>query len=104
MAVGHGPESSGIYGVRKEVDQLGEIVVRHERVGSREEFEPGGVGREDLAEGADLFGRETFGFEYFICGLDAVIILAGIEHPYPEFVDIVVGGKGVTVRIDEGQV
>ena len=103
MAVGHGSESSDIYGVRKEGDQLGEIVVRYERVRGNQEFESGGVGREDLAERADLFGAETFGFEYFIRGQDAVIVFVGVEHPNPEFVDIVFGGKGVAVRIDEGQ-
>ena len=51
MAGGHGSESSGIYRVRKQVDQLGEIVVRYEGIGGGKKFEFRGVGREDLAEG-----------------------------------------------------
>lgn len=103
MAVSHGSESSGVYWVREEVDQLGERAVGYEGICGGEELEFGGVGCEDFGEGADLFGGKTFGFEYFIGGLDSVVILAGAEHPYPEFVDIVVGAKGMAVRIDKGQ-
>ena len=104
MAAGHGPEFPRIDGVREKVDQLGETVIGHEGVGYLQELEFGGVGRENLTEGADLAGTETFGFEYLIGNLNSVIVLVRIEHPDPQFVDIVIGGEGMTVRINEGQI
>ena len=103
MAAGQGPEFPRIHGVREEVDQLGETVIGYEGVGCLQELEFGGVGRENFTEGTDLIAGETFGFEYLIGDQDAVVVLVGAEHPDPEFVDIVVGCKGMAVRIDKRQ-
>jgi len=101
MAVRHSSEFSGIHGVRKEVDQFGELVVGYKGIRGGEELEFGGVGREYLAEGADLFRIETFGFEYFIGDLDTVLVLVGVKHADPQLINIVVGGKSMAVGIDK---
>ena len=98
-----GSEFPCIHGIRKQVDQFGKMVVRYEGICGLQEFEFGGIGRENLTKRADLIGAKAFDFEYLICDLDAVIVLIGVEHPNPQFVDIVFGGKGVAVGIDEGQ-
>ena len=102
MSSRQGPEFPRVNGVGEEIDQLRETVIRYERVGCLKKFEFSGVGRENLTESADLIRIETFGFEYLIGDKDAVVVLIGIEHPDPQFVDIVVGGESVAVRIDEG--
>jgi|HubBroStandDraft_1064217.scaffolds.fasta_scaffold1844054_1 hypothetical protein len=103
MAIGHGSEPVGIDRVREEVDQLGKMVVGYEGVGRLEELEFGGVCCENLAQRTDLHGAETFGFEYLVSRLDAVVLFTEIEHPYPQLVNIEIGGKGVTVGIDKRQ-
>lgn len=77
------------------------MVVRNEGIGGGEELEFGGVTAEKLTERTQLAGSETFGFKYFICGLDAVVVLIGREHMDPKFVDVIVGGECVTIGVNE---
>ena len=69
-----------------------------------QEFEFGGIRCENGTKRADLFGAKAFDFEYLIRDLDSVVILIGIEHPNPQFVNIVVGGKDVAIGINEWQI
>src|SRR5580693_1393188 len=103
MAAGHGSESFGIHGVREKADQFRELVVGHEGIRGSKELEFGGVGREDLAERADLPGGEAFGFEQLICGLDAVFVLAGLKQANPQLVDIIIRGESMAVGIDKSK-
>ena len=80
------------------------MVVGYKRVSRLEKLEFGSVSRENFTEGTDLPGAEAFGFEDLIGNLDTVVILAGIEHPHPQFVEIVIRGEVVAVGIDEREV
>jgi hypothetical protein len=80
------------------------MVIRHERVCRIKELEFGGIRCENGTKGADLIGAKALDFEYLICDLDSVFVLIGTEHPNPQLVNIVVGGKRVAIGINEWQI
>src|ERR1700683_3007620 len=104
MSTRQGLKFPRINRVREEINQLGEMVVGYEGVSSLQEPELRGVSRENGTEGADLAGAKTFGFEYLIGRLDAVVVLICTEHSDPQFVDVVVGGEGMAVGINKRQI
>src|SRR5258708_3483385 len=93
-------EFVGVDGIGQQGTEFAEVFVGGKGIGRLEEAVFGGVDREDLAEGAELTGGEALGFEDFESRCKAIIVLRGFEHFYPEFVDVVVGGKVVAVRVD----
>jgi hypothetical protein len=80
------------------------MVIRHEGICCLQEFEFSGIRCENGAKGVDLIGAKTLDFEYLICDLDSVVVPIGTEHPNPQFVNIVVGGKRVAIGINEWQI
>ena len=63
----------------------------------------GSVRCEELAERPNMTCVEALHFECFASDGDPVLILGGLQHFYPEFVDVKVVSKIMTVRVDIGE-
>ena len=80
------------------------MVIGNKGICCLKKLEFGGIRCEYGTKGADLIRAKALDFEYLICDLNSVVVLIGTEHPNPQFVNIIVGGKRVAIRINERQI